>query len=39
MPNLAQITVSDRFMLPISRVADPLLGYTLGKSVLGIWCK
>jgi hypothetical protein len=39
MPNLAQITVWDRFMIPISRLADPLLGYTLGKSVLGIRCK
>jgi hypothetical protein len=39
MPNQAQITVWDRFMFPISRLADPLLGYTLGKSVLGIWCK
>ena len=39
MPNPAQITVWDKFMVPISRLADPLLGYTLGKSVLGIWQK
>jgi SAM-dependent methyltransferase len=39
MPNPAQIAAWDRFMVPFSRLADPLLGHTLGKSVLGIWRK
>jgi hypothetical protein len=39
MPSPRQIAVWDRLMVPLSRVADPLLGYSIGKSVLGVWQK
>jgi SAM-dependent methyltransferase len=37
MPSHSQIQTWDRMMVPVSRVLDPLLGYHVGKSVLGIW--
>lgn len=37
MPAHSQIQVWDRLMIPASRVLDPLLGYTAGKSVLAVW--
>lgn len=37
MPGPAQIAAWDRLMVPLSRRVDPLLGRSLGKSVLGIW--
>jgi SAM-dependent methyltransferase len=39
MPSPGQIKIWDRLMVPLSRVADPLLGYSLGKSVLAVWKK
>ena len=39
MPNPGQIAVWDRFLVPCSRWIDPMLGYTLGKSVLAVWTK
>jgi SAM-dependent methyltransferase len=39
MPNPGQIAVWDRFLVPLSYLADPLLGHTVGKSVLAIWRK
>lgn len=39
MPNEKQIMVWDKLMIPISRLLDPLLNYSVGKSVLGIWRK
>jgi SAM-dependent methyltransferase len=39
MPNSGQIAVWDRLMVPVSRLADPLFGYSVGKSVLAIWKK
>lgn len=39
MPNRRQIRVWDKLMVPLSRVIDPILGYRVGKSVLGIWRK
>jgi SAM-dependent methyltransferase len=39
MPSPGQIKIWDRLMVPLSRVADPLLGYSLGKSVLAVWNK
>jgi hypothetical protein len=39
MPNRAQIAVWDRLMVPLSRLFDPLWGYSLGKSVLAVWSK
>ncbi len=38
-PNPRQIALWDRVMVPLSRVADPLLLHSLGKSVVGIWRK
>jgi hypothetical protein len=37
MPSNSQIQTWDRLMVPLSRGIDPLLGYRVGKSVLGIW--
>ena len=37
MPTNAQIQTWDRLMVPLSRFLDPLLGYQVGKSVLGVW--
>lgn len=38
-PNKKQIAFWDRFMVPISRLLDPLFTYRVGKSVIGIWRK
>jgi SAM-dependent methyltransferase len=37
MPSPRQIAIWDRLMVPLSRLVDPLLGYSLGKSVLAVW--
>jgi hypothetical protein len=37
MPTKAQIAFWDNNLVRLSQLADPLLGYRLGKSVLGIW--
>jgi SAM-dependent methyltransferase len=37
MPTELQIRAWDRLMVPLSRLIDPLLGYQVGKSVLGVW--
>ena len=39
MPTASQIATWDGLMVPLSRVLDPLLGYTVGKSALAIWQK
>jgi SAM-dependent methyltransferase len=39
VPSASQIAVWDRFMVPMSRLADPILGHNLGKSVLAVWEK
>lgn len=38
-PTATQIATWDRFLIPLSRLADPLLGYRVGKSVICIWRK
>jgi SAM-dependent methyltransferase len=38
-PGPRQIAVWDRLMVPASRLVDPLLGHTVGKSVLAVWRK
>jgi SAM-dependent methyltransferase len=38
-PSLAQILVWDRWMVPASRLIDPILGFNLGKSILFVWRK
>jgi len=37
MPTERQILTWDRLLVPLSRVVDPLLGWRVGKSVLGVW--
>jgi SAM-dependent methyltransferase len=37
MPSQRQIAAWDNVMVPLSRVIDRILGYQLGKSILGIW--
>jgi SAM-dependent methyltransferase len=37
MPTLSQVLFWDRFLVPASRVFDPLLRYWLGKSILVVW--
>ena len=39
LPTRAQIGLWDRVMVPLSQVVDPLLGYSFGRSVIGIWQK
>lgn len=39
MPNVGQLKTWDRWMVPLSKALDPILGYRLGKSVLGVWTK
>jgi 2-polyprenyl-3-methyl-5-hydroxy-6-metoxy-1,4-benzoquinol methylase len=36
-PSVAQIVFWDRFMVPCSRLLDPLLAYSLGKTVVVVW--
>jgi 2-polyprenyl-3-methyl-5-hydroxy-6-metoxy-1,4-benzoquinol methylase len=39
VPTSTQITVWDRLMVPVSRVADPLTGYAVGRTRLAVWQK
>jgi hypothetical protein len=39
MPTSRQLWVWDKLMVPVSRLIDPVIRYTLGKSVLGVWEK
>jgi SAM-dependent methyltransferase len=36
-PTHAQIGIWDHWVVPLSRVIDPLLAYRLGKTVVGVW--
>jgi SAM-dependent methyltransferase len=37
MPSAGQIALWDQYMVRMSRLLDPLLGFTLGKSIMGVW--
>lgn len=37
LPTPGQIACWDGWMVPLSRRVDPLLGFRVGKSVLGVW--
>lgn len=37
MPTPAQIRLWDSYMVPVSRLLDPLLGYHLGKTAVAVW--
>jgi len=39
VPALWQIMLWDKYMIPISKALDPLLGYHLGKSVVAVWVR
>jgi protein-L-isoaspartate O-methyltransferase len=39
IPSQKQILFWDRCLVPISRWADPLIGFSLGKSLIGVWQK
>jgi SAM-dependent methyltransferase len=36
-PSARQIKIWDHFLVPVSRVMDPMLRYRLGKSILAVW--
>jgi 2-polyprenyl-3-methyl-5-hydroxy-6-metoxy-1,4-benzoquinol methylase len=38
-PTLQQIRTWDKYIVPISRVLDPALGHSIGKTVVGIWTR
>jgi hypothetical protein len=37
MPTKAQLRFWDRWIVPVSRVIDPLFRYSLGKTIIAIW--
>jgi hypothetical protein len=39
MPTAAQLGVWDKWIVPASRVLDPILVGSLGKSIIGVWRK
>jgi SAM-dependent methyltransferase len=39
MPKKSQLQVWDNWMVPVSRILDKVLGYSAGKTVIGIWRK
>lgn len=39
LPTAAQLRFWNTWMIPISRVVDPLMFYTAGKTVLGVWSR
>ena len=39
MPTKTQIGTWDKWIVPVSRVVDPILSYSVGKSIVGVWRK
>ncbi|HLJ78723.1 MAG TPA: class I SAM-dependent methyltransferase [Acidobacteriaceae bacterium] len=39
MPTREQIRLWDRRIIPVSRLIDPVLAYSVGKSIVGVWRK
>jgi SAM-dependent methyltransferase len=39
LPTPAQIRFWDSVLVPVSRLLDPLTGYRLGKTIVGIWTR
>ncbi len=39
LPTSGQILTWDRLMIPVSRMLDPVIRYTFGKTILGVWVK
>jgi hypothetical protein len=38
-PTPATIKVWDSMIVPLSRIADPLVGHSVGRSIVGVWSK
>lgn len=38
-PTLKQVQFWDKTIVPVSKLIDPLLGYSLGKTLVGVWTK
>jgi SAM-dependent methyltransferase len=38
-PTEGQIQVWDKYMVPLSRLVDPMLGYRLGKTICAVWTR
>jgi len=38
-PTLKQIKAWDNYIVPVSRLLDPLLGYAVGKTIVGVWTR
>lgn len=36
-PTVKQVKIWDRLFVPVSRMLDPILGRSIGKSVVGVW--
>ena len=39
LPTMRQIQTWDTYVIPISKMLDPLLGYTLGRSIIAVWTR
>jgi SAM-dependent methyltransferase len=39
VPSVSTIKTWDSLIVPMSRLADPLLGFSIGRSVVGVWSK
>ena len=39
MPTKEQLAVWDRWMVPLSQIIDPVIGYSIGKTIVGVWQK
>jgi len=37
MPTRRQLTVWDRYLVPLSRIVDPCVRFAFGKTIVGIW--
>ena len=38
-PSLKQVLFWDRAVVPVSKVLDKVIGYSYGKTIIGIWEK
>jgi len=38
-PTLKDVKFWDRLIVPISKIIDPIIGYSTGKSLIGVWQK
>jgi SAM-dependent methyltransferase len=39
MPTKAQLLLWDRWFVPVSKVLDKLFLYSIGKTIIAVWCK